>query len=50
MGNFEKDFLEESCGVQPLLWLRFLNDIFMIWDDSEEKFHETIKYVQFLKN
>ena len=36
MGKFEKDFLE-SCGVQPLLWLRFLDDIFMIWDDSEEK-------------
>ena len=41
-------------GVQPLLWLRFLDDIFMIWDDSEEKllqffeeinkFHETIKF------
>ena len=53
MGKFEKDFLE-SCGVQPLLWLRFLDDIFMIWDDSEEKllqffkeinkFHETIKF------
>ena len=26
MGKFEKDFLE-SCGVQPLLWLRFLDDI-----------------------
>ena len=37
MGKFEKDFLE-SCGVQPLLWLRFfLDDIFMIWDDSKEK-------------
>ena len=53
MGKFEKEFLD-SCGVQPLLWLRFLDDIFMIWDDSEEKllrfldelnkFHETIKF------
>ena len=24
-GKFEKDFLE-SCDVQPLLWLRFLDD------------------------
>ena len=53
MGNFEKDFLESS-DVQPFLWIRFLDDIFMIWDDSEEsllnfldklnKFHETIKF------
>lgn len=53
MGKFEKEYLE-SCGVQPLLWLRFLDDIFMIWDDSEEKllqffdelnkFHETINF------
>ena len=35
MGKFEKDFLD-SYDVQPLLWLRFLDDIFMIWDDSEE--------------
>ena len=53
MGKLEKEILD-SCGVQPLLWLRFLDDIFMIWDDSEEKllwfldqlnkFHETIKF------
>ena len=53
MGKFEKDFLD-SYDVQPLLWLRFLDDLFMIWDDSEENllrfldklnnFHETIKF------
>ena len=53
MGKFEKDFLD-SYDVQPLLWLRCLDDIFMIWDDSEENllkfldklnnFHETIKF------
>ena len=53
MGKLEKEILD-SCGVQSLLWLRFLDDIFMIWDDSEEKllwfldqlnkFHETIKF------
>ena len=36
IGKFEKEFLD-SCGVQPLLWLRFLDDIFMIWDESSEK-------------
>ena len=53
MEKFEKEFLD-SCGVQSLLWLHFLDDIFMIWDDNEEKllrfldelnkFHETIKF------
>ena len=53
MGKFEKDFLESS-DVQLFLWIRFLDDIFMIWDDSEEnllkfldklnKFRETIKF------
>ena len=35
MGKFEKEFLD-SYDVQLLLWLRFLDDIFMIWDDTEE--------------
>ena len=53
MGKLEKKFLD-SCNLQPLLWLRFLDDIFMIWDDSEEQllkfldkinhYHETIKF------
>ena len=40
--------------MQPFFWFRFLDDIFLIWDDSEEnllnfldelnKFHETIKF------
>ena len=52
-GKLEKKFLD-SCNLQPLLWLRFLDDIFMIWDDSEEQllkfldkinhYHETIKF------
>ena len=29
MGKFEKDFLESS-DVQPFLWFRFLDDIFMM--------------------
>ena len=53
MGKFEKEFLD-SCNIQPLLWLRFLDDIFMIWNESEEQllkflyeinqYHETIKF------
>ena len=47
--------------MQPFLWFHFLDDIFMIWDDSEEnvlefldklyKFDETITvYIQLLQN
>ena len=53
MGKFEKEFLD-SYNIQPLLWLRFLDDIFMIWNESEEQllqllyeinqYHETIKF------
>ena len=53
MGKLEKEFLN-SCDLQPILWLRFLDDIFMIWDDSEEQllsfldklnqWHETINF------
>ena len=53
MGKLEMDFLG-SCDKQPLIWLRFLADIFMIWNDSEQdlhdfiskinNFHETIKF------
>ncbi|XP_053391470.1 uncharacterized protein LOC128554246 [Mercenaria mercenaria] len=53
MGKLEKDFLH-SRGVKPSLWLRFLDDIFMIWNHSLEelesfiddlnKFHPNIKF------
>ena len=36
MGKFEKDFFLESSGVQPFLWFRFQDDIFIMLDDSEE--------------
>ena len=52
MGKFEKEFLD-SCNIQPLLWLCFPDDIFMIWNDSKEQrlmflyeinqYHETIQ-------
>ena len=53
MGKLEMDFID-SCDKKPLVWLRFLDDIFMIWNHSEEdlhnfvsklnNFHETIKF------
>ena len=46
MGKFEKDFLDSS-DVQPFLWFPFLDDIFMIWDDSEENL---LKFLDKLKS
>lgn len=53
MGKLEMDFLG-SCDKSPLIWFRFLDDIFMIWDHSEQdlqdfiskinNFHKTIKF------
>ena len=56
MGKLERDFLEQ-CTLKPSVWLRFLDDIFMIWDHSlaelEEfmthlnSFHQTIKFTRY---
>ena len=53
MGALEKRFLD-SCDLTPWIWLRFLDDIFMIWLHSYEElelflarlnqFHENIKF------
>ena len=53
MGKLELDF-RDSCDKIPLIWLRFIDDIFMIWDHSEQdlqdfiskisNFHDTIKF------
>ena len=38
MGKLEQEFLE-SRDLVPSLWLRFLDDIFMVWDHSLESLH-----------
>ena len=53
MGKFENDFLSTS-NKNPLLWLRFIDDIFFIWPHSEadllsfinnvNSFHPNIKF------
>ena len=53
IGKLEKEFLENE-NFKPTVWLRFLDDIFMIWNHSEEdlqkfinslnNFHPTIKF------
>ena len=53
MGKLEADLIEQS-PVKPLTWRRFIDDIFMIWTEGEERlktfmeymnsFHDTIKF------
>ena len=44
MGKFEEDKLNHYHH-QPLIWLRFLDDIFLIWEYSEEELLDFIKYL-----
>ena len=44
MGKLEMDFLD-SCDKTPLIWLRFLDDIFMVWNHSEQELHEFISKI-----
>ena len=44
MGKLEMDFLD-SCDKTPLIWLRFLDDIFMVWNHKEQEFHEFISKI-----
>ena len=41
MGKLENDFLKASV-LKPTLWLRFLDNIFMIWDHSLNELHSFI--------
>ena len=44
MGKFEEDKLSQYHRP-PLIWLRFLDDIFLIWEYSEEEMLDFIKYL-----
>ena len=53
MGYLEARFLD-SCTFRPLIWLRYIDDIFLLWDHGKDKlmefisaanaFHPTIKF------
>ena len=36
MDKVETNFLETQT-VEPLVWLRYIDDIFIIWNENEEK-------------
>ncbi|XP_053372772.1 uncharacterized protein LOC123535916 [Mercenaria mercenaria] len=42
MGKLEQDFLQ-SQQLKPTLWLRFLDDVFMIWDHSLDELNSFVK-------
>ena len=63
MGSIEEDFLEliqNQGNPMPSVWIRYINDIFVIWPHSEEQFleffnklndhHATIKYTHEISN
>ena len=42
MDKVETDFLETQV-VKPLVWLRYIDNIFFIWNESEEKLDEFLE-------
>ena len=44
MARFETKTLE-NWPLKPIIWLRFIDDIFMIWTHGENKLLEFIKYL-----
>ena len=47
LGKFEHDALLNS-PYQPHIWLRFIDDIFMIWTEGPEKLKIFVDYVNTL--
>ena len=40
---FERDMLDQY-PIKPSIWLRYIHDIFMIWNDSEDKLKDFLTY------
>ena len=41
---FERNRLNQY-PIKPSIWLRYVDDIFMIWDDSEDKLKDFLAYI-----
>ena len=41
MGDLEERILQ-SCSFKPLVWWRYIDDIFLLWQHEEEKLKETL--------
>ena len=47
MASFEEDMLEEyfkKTGLRPSTWLRFIDDIFFVWQGSEETLKDFLSF------
>ena len=47
MSKFEEEMLDEFQsihGLRPALWLRFIDDIFFIWDNDEISLQSFLKF------
>ena len=47
MSRFEEEMLDEFQsihGLRPALWLRFIDDIFFIWDNDEISLQSFLKF------
>ena len=47
MGKFEESLLneyEKETGLQPAMWLRFIDDVFIVWKGEEETFKHFISF------
>ena len=41
MGDLEQEILPQS-PLKPLVWWRYIDDVFMIWPHGEEKLNEFV--------
>ena len=44
LSKFERNMLNQY-PTRPSIWCRYINDIFMIWNDSEDKLNDFLAYI-----
>ena len=44
MSIFERNILTGSCN-KPLVWFRYIDDVFVIWTYGEDKFKDSLSYI-----
>ena len=49
MDNFEQNLLRDYCqkaGLSPLVWFRFIDDIFFVWTGKKDSIDRFISFTQ----